>query len=73
MKQTFWKTKTFFRKLEYNFLVESSEIENVSFPYKTAISEANVTTKYNGDYKMDQTLSGPVKKNRVLPVTTLFV
>ena len=40
-----------FQKLEYRFLVESTKIENASFPYKTAISEANakankmVTTK----------------------------
>ena len=46
-----WKTKTFFKKLKYRFLVESTKIENASFPYQTAISEANdktnkiVTTK----------------------------
>ena len=34
----------FFKKLEYSFLVESTKIENASFPYKTAISEANVKT-----------------------------
>ena len=45
LKVTFWKTKTFFqKKLEYRFLVESTKIENASFPYKTAISEANVKT-----------------------------
>ena len=44
LKQIFWKTKTFFKKLEYRFLVESTKIENASFPYKTAISEANVKT-----------------------------
>ena len=44
LKQIFWKTKTFFKKLEYHFLVESTKIENASFPYKTAISEANVKT-----------------------------
>ena len=44
LKQIFWKTKTFFRKLEYCFLVEGSKIENASFPYKTEISEANVKT-----------------------------
>ena len=33
-----------FKKLEYRFLVESTKIENASFPYKTAISEANVET-----------------------------
>ena len=42
----------FSKKLEYHFLVESTKIENASFPYKTAISEANgkankmVTTKW---------------------------
>ena len=43
-KQIFWKTKTFSKKLEYRFLVESTKIENASFPYKTLISEANVQT-----------------------------
>ena len=32
----------FFEKLEYCFLVESTKIENASFPRKTKISEANV-------------------------------
>ena len=36
--------KNFFKKLEYCFLVESTKIENASFPYKTAISEVNVKT-----------------------------
>ena len=36
--------KTFFEKLEYRFLVESVKIDNASFAYKTAISEANVKT-----------------------------
>ena len=44
LKQIFWKTKTFFKKLEYRFLVETTEIENTSFPFKTALSEANVKT-----------------------------
>ena len=46
LKQIFWKTETFFKKLESCFLVESTKIENVSFPYKTTISEADV--KVNG-------------------------
>ena len=33
-----------FEKLESRFLVESTKIENTSFPYKTALSEANVKT-----------------------------
>ena len=44
LKQTFCKTKTFFKKLEYRFLVESTKIENASFPYKTALSKTNVKT-----------------------------
>ena len=42
LKLIFWKMKSFFKKLEYRFLVESSKIENASSPDKTAISEANV-------------------------------
>ena len=40
--QIFWKTKTFFKNLEYRFLVETTKIENSSFPFKTVLSEANV-------------------------------
>ena len=45
--------KTFFKKLECRFLVETTKIESTSFPFKTALSEANVqtnrmaTTKWN--------------------------
>ena len=42
LKQIFWKMKTFFKKLENGFVVGSTKIENASFPYKPAISEANV-------------------------------
>ena len=44
LKQIFWKMKTFFKKLEYRFLVENTKMDNASFPYKTAISAANVKT-----------------------------
>ena len=50
-KQIFWKTKAFFEKLEYRFLVKTTQTEN-TFPFKTALSEANikanrmVTTKW---------------------------
>ena len=36
--------QSFFKKLEYRFLVETTEIENTSFPFKTALSETNVKT-----------------------------
>ena len=48
LRPVFSKTKTFFKKLEYYFLVESPRTENVTFPYKTAMSEANVKTNRMG-------------------------
>ena len=47
LNSLFWnrfsgERKTFLKKLEYLFLVESTKIENSSFAYETAISEANV-------------------------------
>ena len=51
MQQIFWKTKALFKKLDYRFLVETTKIENVSFPYKTAMSEANVKTNRMGSTK----------------------
>ena len=36
------KTKTFYKKLECRFSVETTKIENTSFPVKTALLEANV-------------------------------
>ena len=62
----FWKTKISFKKLEYLFLIESTKIENASFPYKTAISEANV--KINRML----VLNGPITKNGVLPGILFF-
>ena len=44
LKQIFWETRTFFKELEYSFLVESNKIENASSPSKTVISEAKVKT-----------------------------
>ena len=39
---SFLKNTNPFQKLEYGFLVESTKIESTIFPYKTALSEANV-------------------------------
>ena len=44
LKPIFSKTKTFYKKLQYSFLVESTGIENALFSYKTAQSEAKVQT-----------------------------
>ena len=51
LKQIFWKTKTFFKQLEYRFLVESTNIENASFSYKSVILETNVKTNRMVDAK----------------------
>ena len=51
LKQVFWKTKTFFEKLKYHFLVEGATIESATFPYKTDLSEANVKTNKMGSKK----------------------
>ena len=34
--------QTLFKKLEYRFLVEGNNIDNATFPYKIALSEASV-------------------------------
>ena len=44
LKQISFKTKTFFKKLEYGFLVQSIKIENASFLYKTVMPEINLKT-----------------------------
>ena len=62
----FLENENLFKKLEYRFLVETTKIENTSFPFKTALSEANVKTN-----RM-MTTNGPITKSRVLPVTTQF-
>ena len=47
------KRKNFFKKLEYRFLVETTKIKNASFPFKTALSEANIKTNRMATTKMD--------------------
>ena len=45
LKQAFWKTKTYFKNLEYHFLDESTVIENAAFAYKTSmLRNKNVKT-----------------------------
>ena len=59
--------KTFSKKLEYSFVVDSNMVEKVLFPYKTALSKANVKTN-----KKWGAQTGPFTKNTVLPVTILL-
>ena len=54
------------KKLEYSFLVETTEIENTPFPFKTALPETNVKINRMATTKR------PITKSRGLPVTTLF-
>ena len=42
------KTQTLFKKLEYHCLFESTKTDNITFPYKTALSEASVKTNRMG-------------------------
>ena len=67
LKQIFWKTNFFSQKLEYSFLVESTKIENASFPYKTAMSEANVKTNRIVQRRVQ---IGPITKSGL--TTSLF-
>ena len=43
-KHIFWKTKIFFKKLEYCFLVKTTKTESTSLTFKIALSEANIKT-----------------------------
>ena len=51
LKPIFWKNETFFKKLECGFLVESTKIENATFPYNISLSETNVKTNRMGTTK----------------------
>ena len=51
LKHIFWKTQAIFKNLEYHFLIESTKMENATFPYKTATSEANVKINKVGSTK----------------------
>ena len=41
---SFLKNKNCFKKLEYQFLVESTTIQNALFPFKTALLKSKVKT-----------------------------
>ena len=42
LETDFLENENLLKKLGHHFLVESTEIENASFPYKTVLSEADV-------------------------------
>ena len=43
--------QTLFKKLDNRFSVESTKINNITIPYKTALSEANVKINRMGSTK----------------------
>ena len=43
--------ETFFKRLEYHFLVKSTATEIASFPHKSPLSKANVKTNEMGSAK----------------------
>ena len=51
LQQISWKWKTFFKKLEYHILVESSKIDNATYPHKTSLLEVNIKTNRTGRTK----------------------
>ena len=61
--QIFWKTKTW----SNIFLVESAKIEWATFPYKIALSEANLKTNWMG------VQNGPITESGVFRVTFFFL
>ena len=85
LKQIFWKTKTLFKNLEYCFLIESTKIENATFPYSIARFLIESTKIENATFPYNIALSevnvktnkmvvqnGPITNNGVLPVFVLF-
>ena len=59
LKQIFWKTETFFKKLEYRLKTHHFQTR---LPYRKPMLRETEWWVQNG----------PITKNRVLPVTTLF-
>ena len=59
--------KTFFKKLEYGFLVESTKIEEVSFPYKKLQYQKLILRKIEWWLQ-----NGPITKSSVVPVLLYF-
>ena len=64
--------KTFFKKLEYLFLVETTKIENISFPFKTALSEGNVKTNRMATTKCTYHKEWSFASNYFIFVESLF-
>ena len=57
--------KTFFKKLEYIFLVEATKIENTSFPFPKLLCQKPILRQI--EWRLQ---NGPITKSGALPVTT---
>ena len=66
LKQIFWKRETFFKKLEYCFLVQSTAVETQHFHTKLLYQKPMLRQIEWGPQ------NGPITKSGVLPLTTLF-
>ena len=65
-KQIFWKTKAFLKKLDYGFLVQTTEIETHHF-FSKMLCRKPMLRQIEWQLR-----NGPITKGGVLPVTTLF-
>ena len=68
----FLKTKIFFKKLEYRFLVQRTKIESAIFPHKIALPEANVKTNRTGSTKCTNHKGRSFVSNYFIFLKTLF-
>ena len=64
--------KTFFKKLEYCFLVESTKIENATFPYKTALSEANRMGSTKLNYQKERSFASILFRKLYFRIKTSY-
>ena len=72
LKKNFWKAKTFFKKLQYRFLVKSSKIIKAMFLYKTALLEANVKTNRMWNIKLNYHIERRFVSNYFIFLKILF-
>ena len=64
--------QTLFKKLEYHFLVQRTKIDNITFFYKTALSEADVKTSRMGSTKLTYYKEHSFASNHFLFLKILF-
>ena len=68
----FWIKRTFLKKLEYCFLVESTKIEYISFLYKIAMSETNFKTNRMGSTERTYHKERSIASNYFIFLKILF-